>query len=323
MSEIEHNNRPFQSAFRLQTHRPSARSALIVAAAAPSSNKTQPPSVATTTTTSVPSEARYWAEKFGLGANSSSSYSRSRGKYAHPRAVTLQCGSTTPFFVQQIVLGATAAATDARRAPHQLLAVLGGPRVPLFGVTPQADIHKLLGLHSLSYDTTRTVTAADRTVPTGGQLALAASLRSDGRLLAIGTANGTLRVADTTTRATLCQFSLSNTSTSSINNLGIRAVAWFRDGQHLMSAGDDGVVRVWALMMKSTNNSSNKPILELRGHGDSIRCAVLWQAASISGGSAVLASGGYDHTVRIWNVDDVINDNNKTLPENATTSSNN
>lgn len=319
------NTHPFQSSARLQTRRPPPRSAINVvvsndagAANTSSGNHNHYYDA---------SEARYWAEKFGLGGPlpHSSRRSRAKKKHAHPRAVQLNCGTAAA--VHQIVLGVTATGGGGggglrQNAKHHLLAVACGPRVPLYGTTPQSELHR--ALMGGAYDARRTVDSADRAVPTGGQLALAASLRSDGRLLAIGTASGVVRVADTTSRATLCQLggaagggSSSSTTATNSSNLPIRTVAWFRDGQHILAAGDDGVLRVWALHKGAAagGGATTAPVLQLKGHGDAIRCADLWQKAGAEEES-LAATGSYDHTVRLWNVERLTENNNSNNEEN-------
>jgi U3 small nucleolar RNA-associated protein 15 len=301
------NNRPFQSAWHLQSARPTARS--ITRHLESSSN-----------TISDASEERYWMEKFGLGRNAAAkqNYSHIKARYAHPRQVTLQAG--TAAMVHQIIIGTTATAPDSvvdmeqkieqqggtihsttyvsHVVKHTLMAAVCGPRVPLYGTTPQSKLHRLLSQRSTNISSASKSIAveADRNVPTGGQLARSASLRGDGRLLAIGTEHGVVRVADTTTRATLGQWTASA--------LPIRAVHWFRNGRHCLAVGDDATVRVWKLH----GDQGSRPVLECRGHGDAIRCGALWQPSSETASSSapsMAASGSYDHTVRIWNMDDV------------------
>jgi U3 small nucleolar RNA-associated protein 15 len=256
-------------------------------------------------------EARYWTEKFGFGASHASNNNKSGG-VGGVRSIQLDAGSAA--IVHDIVMGTTAFApsNNLNKAHHALLAVACGPRVPLYGTTPQSSFHRALNNKIKSSSISSAEIAADRHVPTSGLLATA-----DGRLLAIGTHAGSIRVADTTTRATLCQFRYQSNNTSSSSSsssvLPIRAIQWFRDGQRILAAGDDGTLRVFDLKQHNEGNA----ILECRGHGDAIRAVQMWQSSSSSAPSSTtagrsprqqhperwVATGSYDHTVRLWNVD--------------------
>lgn len=247
--------------------------------------------------TSDSSESNYWTEKFGFGAAH-----HGRKKYANPRSLRVQAGTAS--VVHQILISPTAMAKTASIAKHTLMAVACGPRVPLYGTTPQSSFHRTLLSptgHRTGYDTSSSNNTAlslvdcDRQVPTSGQLSLSIAIRADGRLLAIGTETGIVRIADTTSRVTLCQLGSSNNNS---NRYSIRSVAWFRDGLHLLAAGDDGVLRVWHF-------NDKRCVVECRGHGDAIRCAHLWQQTTTTTAprsgecpTAMVATGGYDHTVR-------------------------
>lgn len=264
MSSTAATTTPFKPSLQLQTKKPTARS---FADSLPSA-------------TSDAAEARYWAEKFGLG----SSGSGKQPQFAHPRRARLQAGSAA--IVHQCLFH------------ERTLAVVCGPRVKLYGTTPQSTFHRTLARHS--QPDTVPVIEHDRQVQTGGRLAVAAAYRGDGRLLAIGTDGGELRIADATSRATLCTL-------SSDTRLAVRALAWFRNGQHLISAGDDGRLRVWDLQTGALSSSSSS-ILTLSGHGDAIRSAVLWQDSAKRPSwpyRTLAATGSYDHSVRIWNLDNL------------------
>ena len=267
---------PFKPSVQLQTKIATSKS---VASSLPDS-------------TSNASEARYWAEKFGLGGNPSVK------KYAHFRQVQLEAGSSA--IVHQLLFGPTSSnSLQAKQAP---LATVCGPRVRLYGTTPQSSIHRILARHSTQAPHKIETAEADRQVQTAGYLALGASFRNDGRLLAIATENGQIRVADTTSRATLCTWQTQS-------RLPVRAVQWFRDGQHVLAAGDDGLLTVWRLKQQGAVGGAIAPTITCAGHGDSIRCAALWQIPAKTKHSwpvsAMAATGSYDHTIRLWKMDDV------------------
>lgn len=271
--DLAANNTSFLSSSKAQTPRPTARSVTL--------------SLSSIVQAGDANEARYWSEQFGLGPSAAT-------RSSAERSIQLNAGSAA--VVHDIVIGQTAFATNSK-ARNTLLAVACGPRVPLYGTTPQSAFQRALKGSSPS----STEIAADRHVPTSGLLATAVALRADGRLLAVGTHAGTIRVADTTTRATLCQFR----NGSSV--LSIRSIHWFRDGQKLMAAGDDGTMRVFDLKQHNDGNA----IAEYRGHGDAIRAAALWQA---KGKEAMVATGSYDHTVRLWNLtSQTMNDDNEAV----------
>lgn len=262
----------FQTALSLQSKKPTAKSITNSLADAPSET----------------AEARYWAEKFALGTAQGS-----RKKYAHPRLVKLQAGTAS--MVHQVLFGPPA--VDNKIQP---LAVVAGPRVRLYGTTSQSSLQRNLSKHNTN--SKENTVEADRQVPTGGHLATAAAFRHDGRLLAIATQDGQILVADTYSRATLCRFNVPS-------RLAVRVVTWFRNGQHILAAGDDGTTRVYTIAKGAI--SQDKPTIQLTGHGDSIRCAQLWQPSVKDAHKwphkALAFTGSYDHTIRIWNLDDIDN----------------
>ena len=243
------------------------------------------------------SEARYWSEKFGLGTEFKSNKTR---LYAHPRKLVLP--AATASVIHQLAFGPP---TFSKATP---LAVVGGPRVQLYGTSLHSTFHRSLSTKTSSAEFLASAGAAtaDRKIQTGGSLATAAAFRHDGRLLAVATEHGQVRVHDTTTRATLCTFSVPN-------RLTLRSVAWLRDGAHVLTGGDDGAVRLWSLMAQgvSTTTQSGKV---LSGHGDAVRCTAVWQASTRNAGQwphdSLAFSAGYDKTIRIWNLDDLDNTKN-------------
>ncbi|KAL3921973.1 MAG: hypothetical protein SGILL_002459 [Bacillariaceae sp.] len=283
------SSRNFKTTASLQTKRPTASSVTLSQEGFADSN-----------------EARYWTQKFGLGP---SKYDAAKAKYAHPRRLKLTTARSA--ITQQVLFG------PRLTSRHPPFAVVSGPRVNLYaaaattgyssfvralnqsGNKPSGheDPTSLFGEH----DPVNTNVEPDRMVQTGGNLALCAAFRNDGRLLAVGTDVGETRICDVTMRSTLTTFSATK--------FAVRSLHWFRNGQHILAAGDDAIARIWDL--GSTNKE--KPILELAGHGDVIRCSALWQRTQPSESEATIAppatefsqlavTGSYDHTVRVWNV---------------------
>ncbi|KAL3939870.1 MAG: hypothetical protein SGBAC_005474 [Bacillariaceae sp.] len=233
---------------------------------------------------SDPNEARYWTQKLGLG---SGKFDSSNKKYAHPRNVNLQPVHAS--MTHQLLFGPPLSTSK------QPLAVIGGPRVGLYGTSATSSFNRSIA-RSVASPFESTI-EPDRNVQTGGNLSLCGSFRNDGRLLAIGTDVGEIRVCDVTMRSTL--------STMTANKLPVRSVKWFRNGQDILAVGDDGVGRVWDL--SSTDKS--KPQLTLIGHGDVVRCSALWQTSESkderSEWKQLAFTGSYDHTIRVWNVENV------------------
>jgi U3 small nucleolar RNA-associated protein 15 len=235
--------------------------------------------------TSDPNEARYWTQKLGLG---SSQYDTSKNRFAHPRSLNLQ--PVRAAMVHKVLFGPPLSST------RQPLAVVGGPRVGLYGTGATSAFNRALARNTTSPFEKNSVDP-DRQVQTGGRLALCGAFRNDGRLLAVGTDVGEIRVCDVTMRSTL--------STLSASKLPVRSVEWFRNGQNILSGGDDAIGRVWDL----SSTQKGKPLLKLVGHGDVIRCTALWQKpttkATSTEWSQLAMTGSYDHTIRVWNVQDV------------------
>lgn len=250
-----------------------------------SSLKTKRHAVASVTLGQVgqsdPNEARYWTQKFGLGGFQ---YGTTKRKYAKPREVTLP--PMRQAVVQQVMFGPS---LSSKNPP---LAVVGGPRVSLYGTAASSAFNRAVGKSSAG--STIGKIEPDRQIQMGGHLAYCGMFRNDGRLLAVGTEYGEVRICDVTMRATL--------STFVAGRLPVRTIEWFRNGQHILAAGDDGMARVWDL----SSTERTKALLSLAGHGDVIRCMALWENKKADVQWKQLAfTGSYDHSIRVWNVQDL------------------
>jgi U3 small nucleolar RNA-associated protein 15 len=316
--------REYKPAHALQTKRPTVTSLTLEFYDATASSE----GGITSSTSIDTSEARYWSQKFGLGKRGGR-FDHAKRKYAHPRSLTLEPshgGSSA--IVHQVIFGppsslesSSSANPNTKATSTSPLAVVSGPRVGLYGTSAMSPFTRALSRHSSEAATTvfGTMTTTetdkvspDRNIQTGGHLALCGAFRNDGRLLAVGTDVGDVRVCDVTMRATLATFAPPTTTRGS--GLSVRVVQWFRNGQFILSGGDDGLARVWDLGGASaTGTTKSKPLVTLAGHGDAIRCGVLWQSTGGAKGSdknmtdwkQLAMTGSYDHTIRVWNVQNI------------------
>jgi U3 small nucleolar RNA-associated protein 15 len=228
--------------------------------------------------TADPSEARYWAQHYNLGGVD---FNAQNKKYAAPKSIQFHNN-----FVSQVLFGPPAFGASSP------LAVVSGPRVGLYGTSSNSSLGRALKAVTTTTSSTRSDVTPDRQVGTGGHPALCADYRADGRLLAVGTDAGQVRIADATSRATLTSFAAET-------KLPIRTLTWLRNGKQVLAGGDDGLLRLWSL---NTIAVDKKATRTYAGHGDAVRSCLVWEGKGED--QKVAISGSYDHTIRIWNLDE-------------------
>ncbi|KAL6176192.1 hypothetical protein ACLB2K_052827 [Fragaria x ananassa] len=112
-----------------------------------------------------------------------------------------------------------------------------------------------------------------------------ASFRSDGRLIAAADLSGLVQVFDVKTRTPLRRLRS--------HTRPVRFVKFpLHDKLHLVSGGDDAVVKYWDVAGETT-------VCDFLGHKDYVRCGD-WSPND----SNMFVTGSYDHTVKLWDVRD-------------------
>lgn len=221
------------------------------------------------------SEASFWARHYRLGSP------------ALLASIRDTVGEGNAAADHEVVVSRVAAGHSVNRVAFRpgaagaagRLAVASGPRVSLYPTRPRRRGDALPNAE----------TVPDRHLPCR-DVARCCAYRADGRLLAVGADDGTTRVTDATTRATLRTF-----SDRVVVRAPVRDAAWFRNGRRLLVVGDDAAVRVYGL----SSSDGDGPSLRLTGHADAVRsCAVVRHADR----RTLALTGSYDHTVRVWDV---------------------
>lgn len=213
------------------------------------------------------------------------------------------------------------------------MAITSGPRVCLYGGSATSSLNRALarGRAKDEDDEAEEPTSLfgnlesgssvkpDRTLNTGGQPAHHAAYHRDGRLLAVGCDHGLVRICDATSRATLRTFAThGSASTNGEGGFPIRCVGWLPESKSqkaqgqvqaqkiVWSAGDDATLRVWDLSGNLSGvGDSARPVAIMRGHGDAIRACVALKHDDDGEEKIRLVTGSYDHTIRVWDCDDL------------------
>ena len=269
-------------------------------------------------TESLPSEQRWWTNKFRLGP---SSLIRNKTTSTSATTATFQ----TPTAGSAVISHVTFAPNAIKGHPYQM-AIASGPRVCLYGGTTNSSLARALARGKAReqeqekeepslFGTQDKSVKPDRTLALGGHPAHHSSYHRDGRLLVVGCDHGILQICDSTSRATLRTF-----KTHSMNDgFPIRSVGWIDmpdghpDGHKKMvwSAGDDAILRVWDLSGDLAGiGDGTKPLLMMKGHGDAIRSVAAYKIRNEKEKGddkdkfqLRLVTGSYDHTIRIWDCD--------------------
>jgi len=227
-------------------------------------------------------ESTFWSKQFALSENVHSDNETTDPKKSRYIAKHTAISTKSNFPIQSIAFRPSDQLDD--KSTNKQMAVATGPRVSLYPLKPSS---------ALSWNSD---VQPDRNISLG-DIAYCADYRADGRLLAIGCADGSIRVVDIKTRATLRTF---RTGSKEASAIGVRSVLWGRDGKKIVSAGDDAILRIWDISAESTE----KPLLQLRGHADAIRVCKMTKVKINSGGdssgSVLAVTGSYDHTIRLW-----------------------
>ncbi len=264
-------------------------------------------------TESLPSEQKWWLNKFNLGPSSLIP----KKKSTSATSVTFQ----TPSAGSAIISHVAFAPNTIKGYPYQM-AVVSGPRVALYGGTQTSSLSRSLTRPKPDkkeeqvplFGEDDSSVKPDRTVSTGGQPAHYASYHHDGRLLAVGCEHGYIKICDAQSRATIRTFATHGNR----GGYTIRSTGWLPEGgknkqRMIWSAGDDAIVRIWNLSgdMGGTGDST-KPLTSMKGHGDAIRSCVYFSFRENKKGNykCCLVSGSYDHTIRVWDVESLLSASN-------------
>ena len=163
---------------------------------------------------------------------------------------------------ERLVGGGVTHVSFAGDAPHHF-AVTAGTRVQLHSAETRLKVRTLGRFDDVAY---------------------AGSLRADANLLVAGGEAGVVQIFDTSSRTVLRRLAG--------HRGAVRATSFARNNTHVFSGGDDRCARYWDV-------AAGACTAVLRGHTDYVRACAPVEGGNNSA-SVVWATGGYDHTVKLW-----------------------
>ncbi|XP_011033642.1 PREDICTED: U3 small nucleolar RNA-associated protein 15 homolog [Populus euphratica] len=163
---------------------------------------------------------------------------------------------------------------------HQISNLISSiPSIDFSPISP----HHFAAANSASLNLFSSHTLSPVSTISSSDVVTSCSFRCDGSLIAASDLSGLIRVFDVKTRTPLRRLRS--------HARPVRFVKYpLLDKLHLVSGGDDSVVKYWDVAGESV-------VLDLYGHRDYVRCG----DSSPTDGE-MFVTGSYDHTVKLWDV---------------------